>query len=311
VSTAGDGPGAPALPPVHVLVVAYGDPAALDACLGALGGAYPAVVVDNSSLPRTHDVAVAAGARYLDSGENLGFAAAVNLGLGVLARPGVDVLLLNPDAVIGTEDVERLRHDLHAGPSVACVAPAQHRPGSDKASPVCWPFPTPSGAWAEAVGLGRFARGWGYVIASVLLVRAEAFLDVGGLDEGFFLYAEEADWERRATRRGWSVSYCPEASALHVGAATDPDPDRRQVRFHAGIETYVRKWHGVLGWRSYQAATVLTALRRAAVSRQRRRSSLRLARLYALGPTRVALRGGLIPPRAHRVPAFDGGEGRS
>ena len=56
--------------------------------------------------------------------------------------------------------------------------------------------------------MGRFAHGWGYVIASVLLVRGEALVDVGGFDEGFFLYAEEADWERRATRRGWTVSYC-------------------------------------------------------------------------------------------------------
>ncbi len=159
------------------------------------------------------------------------------------------------------------------------------------------------------MGLGRFTRGWGYVIASVLLVQAEAFFDVGGFDEGFFLYAEEADWERRATRRGWNVSYCPEASALHVGAATDPDPDRRQVRFHAGVETYLRKWHGALGWRSYQAATVVTALRRAAVSRRRRGPSLRLARLYARGPVRVALRGGMIPPRQHRVPVIDGAEG--
>ena len=35
--------------PVHVLVVAYGDPDALEGCLGALEGRYPVVVVDNSS----------------------------------------------------------------------------------------------------------------------------------------------------------------------------------------------------------------------------------------------------------------------
>ena len=184
------------------------------------------------------------------------------------------------------------------------MAPAQHRPGSDRAAPVCWPFPTPARAWIEAVGLGRLIRSWGYVIASVLLVRGEALVDVGGLDEGFFLYAEEADWERRATRRGWTVSYDADATATHVGAATDPDPARREIRFHAGVETYVRKWHGTLGWSSYRAATVLTAWRRAMVSRSRRRSSLRLARLYAAGPVRVARRGGLIPERAHHVPAL-------
>jgi GT2 family glycosyltransferase len=285
--------------PVHVLVVAYGDPGALGTCLEALAGAYPVVVVDNSSTPATREVASRAGATYLDPGENLGFAKAVNLGLRQLPLPGVDVLLLNPDAVIEPDGLEALRGALDGAPQVACVAPAQHRPGSDKPAPVCWPFPTPLGAWTEAVGLGRFSRRWGYVIASVLLVRGSALVDVGGLDEGFFLYAEEADWERRATTRGWAASYRPEISALHVGAATDSDAGRREVRFHAGVETYVRKWHGAAGWHSYQAATVVTALRRAVV----------FTGLYLGGPARTARQRGMIPERAHHVPALGpGGE---
>jgi GT2 family glycosyltransferase len=296
---------------VHVLVVAYGDPGALSQCLAALGGAYPVTVVDNSSSAATRAAARAAGAAYLDPGENLGFAAAVNRGLGELPLGRCDVLLLNPDAVVDAPALERLRLELHAGSHICCVAPAQRRPGSDRPStPVCWPFPTPARAWAEALGLGRLAQGWEYVIASVLLVRGAALVDVGGLDEGYFLYAEEADWERRATRRGWSVAYCAEAGALHVGAATDPDPARRQVRFHAGVETYVRKWHGRAGWNAYRAATVLTALRRAVVhGGARRRSSLALARLYAAGPRRTALAAGAIPRRPHHVPALDGDGG--
>jgi GT2 family glycosyltransferase len=293
--------------PVQVVVVAYGDPGALGDCLEALSGSYPVLVVDNSSSAATRDVVDRAGAAYLDPGENLGFAAAVNRGLEAVALPGTDVLLLNPDAVITPDALEQLRRALHAGPTVACVAPAQHRPGSDNPSPVCWPFPTPARAWTEAVGLGRFTRGWGYVIASVLLVRGDALVDLGGLDEGFFLYAEEADWERRATRRGWTVSYCPDALAAHEGAATDDDPDRREVRFHAGVETYMRKWHGSVGWHSYQAATVLTALRRALVSKgPGRRSSLALARLYASGPVRQGRQRSMIPERHHRVPALGG-----
>ncbi len=193
---------------------------------------------------------------------------------------------------------------------MACAAPAQRRPGSERPSPVVWPFPTATRAWVEALGLGRRLRGWGYVIASVLLVRGTALLDVGGFDEGFFLYAEEADWERRATRRGWTVAYCPEVSALHVGAGTDPDPGRREMRFHAGVETYMRKWHGPLGWHSYRLATVLTALRRAVPARGgQRRASLRLARLYSAGPCRLARRHAEVPVRHHHVPALDGAEG--
>jgi len=298
-------PGAAGARPVHVVVVAYGDPHALEGCLGALRGEYPVVVVDNASSSVTRHIVTRCGATYIDAGENLGFGAAVNMGLRTLPLPEVDVLLLNPDAVIEVDALDQLVRALGAGPSVACVAPAQHRPESDKPSPVCWPFPTPGRAWIEAFGLGRFSRGWGYVIASVLLMRGEALVDVGGFDEGFFLYAEEADWERRATRRGWEVSYCQNASALHAGAATDSDPARREMRFHAGVETYVRKWHGAVGWHSYRAATVLTALRRAAVARGgRRRASMRLARLYASGPARSARRAGALPERAHRVPTL-------
>ncbi len=288
---------------VTVLVVAYGDPTALEACLRSVGDAYRLVVVDNASSPETRAVAGHHGALYLDPGENLGFASAVNLGLAALAIPETDVLLLNPDALVDPPAVEALRRVLSAEPGTACVAPRQHRPGSPAPSPVCWPFPTPWRAWKEAVGLGRFRPGWDYVTASVLLVRGEALVDLGGFDEGFFLYAEEADWERRATHRGWRVSYCPEADATHVGGATDVQPDRREGRFHAGVERYVRKWSGRLGWRSYQTATVLTALRRAATHRgPRRRASLALARLYARGPYRTALQRGIVPHRNYHVP---------
>jgi GT2 family glycosyltransferase len=288
---------------VTVLVVAYGDPTTLEACLVSIGDAYPVVVVDNSSSEETKAAAHRHHALYFDPGDNIGFASAVNLGLGAVALSDSDVLLLNPDALVDAPSVEILRGELRSQPDTACVAPRQHRPGNSSPSPVCWPFPTAARAWQEAIGLGRFRRRWDYVIASVLLVRGEALLDVGGLDEGFFLYAEEADWERRATRRGWRVSYCPEAVATHVGAGTDPQPARRLIRFHAGVERYVRKWSGSRGWRSYQAATVLTALRRAVTApRSRRRASLDLACLYAKGPYRTALDEGIVPDRHYHVP---------
>jgi GT2 family glycosyltransferase len=289
---------------VTVVVVAYGD---FDpACLAALDGTFPALVVDNSATPATEAVAAAHGARYIDAGANLGFAAGVNLALAHVDLATSDVLLLNPDATIDADAVRSLQRVLHASARAGAAAPAQHRPGSDRPpTAVCWPFPTPGGAWHEAVGLGRRGRPWEYVIASVLLVRGDALVDVGGFDEGFFLYAEEADWERRATRRGWEMLYCPDVTATHVGAATDPDARRRHVRFHAGVERYVRKWHGTAGWRSYQAATVLTALRRAALARgERRRSALALAKLYAGGPGAAARRAGAVPERAHHVPAL-------
>lgn len=289
-----------------VVVVAYGAVAQLRRCLDALGGSAPVVVVDNSSSSAVAAVAGEAGADYRDPGANLGFAAAVNRALADVDLAAGDVLLLNPDAALDPAALGLLERALHEAPDIACVAPAQRHPGSGAAVQVCWPFATPARAWAEAVGLGRRRQGWDFLIGSVLLVRGEALLDVGGFDEGFFLYGEEADWQRRALKRGWRVRYCAEATALHEGSGTDTDAGGHQLRFHAGVERHVRKWHGPVGWRSYQLASVLTALRRnLRGSPEHRRASLRLAGLYLRGPYARALRQGAVPPTEHRVPTFD------
>lgn len=283
-----------AMPEVAVVVVAYGAPGELERCLDGLGDGYQVLVIDNSSSPAVAEVVHRAGAAYRDSGANLGFATAVNRALDALGPDPGDVLLLNPDAVVTADAVAELQRRLRAAPDLACAAPAQCHPSGAEVR-VPWPFATPAGAWREAVGLSRRGRPWGFVIGSVLLLRSEALADVGRFDERFFLYGEEADWERRAVGRGWRIGFFPEIRALHVGAATETDETRHQLRFHAGVELHVRKWHGRLGWRSYQLATVLTALRRALFgSAASRCSSLWLARLYALGPLARARRAGVL-----------------
>jgi len=92
----------------------------------------------------------------------------------------------------------------------------------------------------------------------------------------------------RAHRRG----VCREAVAVHAGAGTSEDPVRRESLFHAAQETYIRKWHGSLGWTVYRAAALLGALARAAVlTGERRTRAAQRANLYARGPRRAAALG--------------------
>ena len=122
---------------------------------------------------------------------------------------------------------------------------------------------------------------------------------MGPLDEGFFLYSEETDWAFRAARLGWRHAVVPEATAIHVGAATSSDPRRREVHFHASQERYLRKHHGALGWQAARAAQVSGSAVRAVLLRGDRaeRARQRLG-LYARGPVRVeeALRSGPTAP---------------
>jgi len=278
---------------VHAVVVAYRTPEQLDRCLARLERWSPVTVVDNSSSAAVQEVAARHGAMYTDSGRNIGFAAAVNVALERLAKADCDVLLLNPDAVIGRGDVRRLARHLHhpGNERVAAVAPRLRGEGG-REERVGWPFPTPIRMCAEAVGLGRLPARRRFVTGAVLLLRREAIDDVGPFDERFFLYAEEADWQRRAYARGWTSAVCTDVVAEHAGAASSTDPRRREALFHAAQETYVRKWHGASGWWLYRAAACTGAAGRAIVlRRERRRAAVARLLLYLEGPRRRAALG--------------------
>ncbi len=282
----------------HVLVVAYGSPDLLDGCLDALGDRLPVTVVDNSSLRETREVAERHGARYVDSGRNRGFAGGVNLGLDDIERSGHsdrDVLLLNPDARLSAADALRMQRVLHSRRRLAAVGATQTDPVGGGPVRVWWPFPTPWGAWIEALGLGGLRRRRDFAIGSALLLRRAALEDVGRLDERFFLYAEETDWQRRARSRGWDIAVA-EVDATHEGAGTGGDPRIRERHFYGSAERYVRKHHGRVGWRVYRAGTFLgAAVRGAVLPGERGAAARRRAAMFRLGP--VAVETGAVGPR--------------
>ncbi|HEY0260593.1 MAG TPA: glycosyltransferase [Lacisediminihabitans sp.] len=260
--------------PLCVLIVAFGPPDDLDGCLATLDGSFPVIVVDNSGLSETRLVAERHGARYVDAKRNRGFAAGVNLGLRTVQGEDedMDVLLLNPDARITADQVELMSAKLRSSSRTAAVGARQFVPGTTAPVRVWWPFPTPLGAWAVAVGLGRLHMRHGFAIGSVLLLRSEALKDVGWLDERFFLYAEETDWQLRARQRGWLIDVA-DATAMHEGGGASEDPREREWHFYTSLRTFMLKHHGPRGWESFRLANLFGARLRAAVSTGTRRAA--------------------------------------
>jgi len=271
----------------EVLIVAYGPPDDLEDCLSGLGDDLPVTVVDNSSMPETAEVATRHGARYVDAGRNRGFAGGVNLGLRTLAARGLagrDVLLLNPDARLRPEGARAMQELLHSAPRIAAVGATQTLPTTGESVRVWWPFPTPAGAWLEAIGLGVLRRSHDFAIGSALLLNAEALAQLGPLDERFFLYAEETDWQRRARTAGWDIRVAT-TDATHVGAGTGGDPGVREGHFYASAERYIRKHFGPGGWQVYRAANILNAAARGLMLRgERQRDARRRLTLFLRGP---------------------------
>ena len=104
-------------------------------------------------------------------------------------------------------------------------------------------------------GLGRVAVKHTFVVGAVLLLRREALDDVGLVDERFFLYAEEADWQRRARERmGFGGG-----RGRHRGARRGRHERRRTPTGDAVSRCATDLHHKVYGrggWRAYRVAAV-------------------------------------------------------
>jgi GT2 family glycosyltransferase len=80
-----------------------------------------------------------------------------------------------------------------------------------------------------------------WVSGACVLVRRAAFDRVGGMDEGFFLYWEDADFCRRLQHAGWRTVYWPGVSVRHAGAGSSRHAiDASLVAFH---ESAYRLFH--------------------------------------------------------------------
>lgn len=275
-----------------VIVVAYRSDDYLSGALASLGGELDIVIVDNEASPVTARLASVFGARYVAAPRNLGFAAGVNVGLAEAWDGTRDVLLLNPDARVNVRDVFALQRVLRADPRLAAVGPrlVDDRGRRQRAD---WPLPSPGQVWFDALALSRFWPGRRFVVGAVLLLRGEALAQVGNLDERYFLYAEEADWQLRAQRLGWDVRIVDSVTATHVGGASSGDPTVRERHFHTSATAFADRWYGRPGGLLMTCGSILAASRRAVLgSPSSRALNRRVLRLYLSGGLRKRTAGG-------------------
>jgi hypothetical protein len=98
-----------------------------------------------------------------------------------------------------------------------------------------------------------------WVVGACLLVRRAVLDEIGGFDEGFFMYSEEMDLCRRAVAAGWQVVYLPEAVVTHhEGKSSEQAVAARHIHFHSSRVRYVRKYHGRLAGTIIRSFLLLT-----------------------------------------------------
>jgi N-acetylglucosaminyl-diphospho-decaprenol L-rhamnosyltransferase len=143
----------------------------------------------------------------------------------------------NPDIRIPKNPFERLLA-VFDDPKVGLVAPLILNSDGGIEDSVRY-FPTPARIVGKALGLsqGRFplrgsdTQSVDWVAGMFMLFRSQAFIDVGGFDEGFFLYYEDVDICARLRKAGWKVIVHPGSSVVHDAQRTS----RRNLRY--------MRWH--------------------------------------------------------------------
>lgn len=219
--------------PVAVVIPSWNSLELLPRCLGSLAGQgveIELLVVDNGSGDGSLDYLREEGVPHVSLPRNIGFAAAVNLGVARTAAPAV--LALNADTALEPGAVGRLLDRLDADASLGGVQPQilQLEGGGE--------LPDPAGARiysvgqaltrdgraveegaGEALGPSRSREIFG-VCGAACLLRRELFTDLGGYDERYFAFYEDVDLNVRARIAGWRFECVADALVWHVGNAS-------------------------------------------------------------------------------------------
>ena len=97
----------------------------------------------------------------------------------------------------------------------------------------------------------QYARGVpfriGHPLGAAMFARAEAVRQVGPLDAGFEMYAEEVDWAMRMKRAGWERWCVPGAMVVHYGGASSGQVSERAERIKwRSRQRYYAKYYSPL-----------------------------------------------------------------
>jgi len=260
------------LPGVSIIILSWNVRDLLRRCLSSLPLSGPGVeilVVDAASSDDSVEMVRAEfvraefpAVRLIAGDENLGYTRGNNLGLR--AATGRYLLILNPDTEVVGDAISQMLAYMDAHPRIGVLGPQLlYSDGTVQSTRRRFPSLATGffeSMWFQPLAPRRlldhyYARDLpddaigevDWVVGAALLVRREAYEQVGGFDEGFFMYSEEMDWCRRMKAAGWQVIYFPAARIVHHEAKSSAQvPAATHIRFNSSKVRYFREYHGPL-----------------------------------------------------------------
>lgn len=202
---------------------------------------------------------------------NSGFSGGHNRGIAgrpADLAPAEWVLVLNSDAVVTAGFFDHLLRAAAERPQIGLFAPRiEYEAGGTQVN--CFRFPSPISELLRGAASGPITRllsryavplnmppdekDIDWASFACILIRSTVIEAVGPMDEGYFLYFEDAEYCLRARRAGWRIAYVPEAVAVHFRGGSGPvkalaaQKKRMPHYYYASRARFLRQAHGVFG----------------------------------------------------------------
>jgi GT2 family glycosyltransferase len=237
---------------------------------------FETIVVDNGStdgsIERVHEEWKQV--RLIALPENKGFAVGNNMGFRIAC--GRHILLLNSDTIVLPSTLYGMVHFLDSHIDAGCVG-CRHLNPDRTLQRSMDSFPSLLNDFVSYSELHRLpfmqrflrrrfpwwsdhkqGREVDWVNGACMMVRREVIAQIGGLDEDYFIYAEEIDWCYRMRKAGWRIYFCPDAEIIHIGGqAMNRAIDKRVVLKYKGQYRFYRKHYSI--WKYVVLRIIVTA----------------------------------------------------
>jgi len=217
------------MPDVSVLIPAYNGASLIGETLKRISESTEGlnaeiIVSDNASSDETAAVAERhPGVQVLRGGKNLGFGGAVNRAAAHAA--GKVWVLLCVDVHPRPGALKAMLDFFNAAGKDTGILGGKLLYPDERIQMSCGPFPT---LWNTVwrMGVPREKRKYylwqpdrtkkvDWVTGAFMAFRRETYERIGGFDENYFMYYEDADICLRARKAGWETCYLPQAQAVH------------------------------------------------------------------------------------------------
>jgi GT2 family glycosyltransferase len=224
-----------------IIIVAYNSSHIIKFCLENIDfERYDVMIVDNASSDETIQIIQENfhKAKIIKLEKNVGYGNGNNAALRLINTEFA--LILNPDAIIFKDDIEKILTAMKNDETVAIGGsiqltkyPLDKNELKNELSKIQQDLNEDKKIFYEKIGNNVASR---FLVGCAMVMRMSIFKKIGFFDENIFLFAEDSEVCKRSIQNGYKNLLVLDATAFHIGGgAKSSKPNLRSL--------YKRHWH--------------------------------------------------------------------